>query len=111
MNSIQYWQCENVKLGPYRQATNKIVGISDETAAFLERFFQASIDAAQKGCGQPLGEGWPRANRSGTGRGGDVTGSRTRKSSGLLSASLPLQLQGGCRRVRPTHWDRPATAA
>ncbi|MGX1106434.1 MULTISPECIES: hypothetical protein [Bradyrhizobium] len=23
----------------YRQATNKIVGISDETAAFLERFF------------------------------------------------------------------------
>jgi hypothetical protein len=30
----------------------------------------------QKRCGQPLGEGWPRAIRSGTGRGGDVTGSR-----------------------------------
>src|SRR6478736_7896871 len=30
----------------------------------------------KKGCGQPLGEGWPRAIRSGTGRGGDVTGSR-----------------------------------
>jgi hypothetical protein len=30
----------------------------------------------QKSCGQPLGEGWPRAIRSGTGRGGDVTGSR-----------------------------------
>src|ERR1700738_1488187 len=32
--------------------------------------------AAQKSCGQPLGEGWPRAIRSGTGRGGGVTGSR-----------------------------------
>ena len=30
----------------------------------------------QKSCGQPLGDGWPRAIRSGTGRGGDVTGSR-----------------------------------
>jgi len=29
-----------------------------------------------KSCGQALGEAWPRANRSGTGRGGDVTGSR-----------------------------------
>jgi hypothetical protein len=35
---------------------------------------------ASKSCGHPLGEGWPRANRSGTGRGGDVTGSRVRKS-------------------------------
>jgi len=26
----------------------------------------------KKGCGQPLGESWPRAIRSGTGRGGDV---------------------------------------
>src|SRR5882724_12645855 len=30
----------------------------------------------QKSCGQLLGESWPRAIRSGTGRGGDVTGSR-----------------------------------
>src|SRR5882757_5573247 len=30
----------------------------------------------EKSCGQLLGESWPRANRSGTGRGGDVTGSR-----------------------------------
>jgi len=29
-------------------------------------------NGSQKSCGQPLGEGWPRANRSGTGRGGDV---------------------------------------
>jgi hypothetical protein len=32
--------------------------------------------ARQKSCGQLLGESWPRAIRSGTGRGGDVTGSR-----------------------------------
>src|SRR3954454_13337236 len=30
----------------------------------------------RKSCGQALGEAWPRAIRSGTGRGGDVTGSR-----------------------------------
>src|SRR5882757_11287587 len=30
----------------------------------------------QKSCGQLLGESWPRAIRSGTGRGGDVTGAR-----------------------------------
>ena len=34
------------------------------------------IARLQKSCGQPLGEAWPRAIRSGTGRGGDVTGSR-----------------------------------
>jgi hypothetical protein len=32
-----------------------------------------------KSCGQLLGESWPRAIRSGTGRGGDVTGSRSSK--------------------------------
>src|SRR6516164_8878070 len=30
----------------------------------------------RKSCGQALGEAWPHAIRSGTGRGGDVTGSR-----------------------------------
>jgi predicted chitinase len=37
---------------------------------------QACSISRKKSCGQPLGEGWPRAIRSGTGRGGDVTGSR-----------------------------------
>lgn len=41
----------------------------------------------KKSCGQALGEAWPRANRSGTGRGGDVTGSRV-----LLSRSQSLAL-------------------
>lgn len=43
----------------------------------LPAHFVGAIHAVpQKGCGQALGEAWPRANRSGTGRGGDVTGSR-----------------------------------
>ena len=33
-------------------------------------------DTLEKSCGQALGEAWPHAIRSGTGRGGDVTGSR-----------------------------------
>src|SRR3954447_5258056 len=35
-----------------------------------------SLDHTPKSCVQALGEAWPRAIRSGTGRGGDVTGSR-----------------------------------
>src|ERR1700674_4257055 len=48
---------------------------------------------AQKSCGQLLGESWPRAIRSGTGRGGDVTGSRVLL---LFSAGAG---GGGCRAV------------
>jgi hypothetical protein len=70
-----------------------------------------------KSCGQLLGESWPRANRSGTGRGGDVTGSRN--SMILVSCQVavsdlshsPSQRPGGRRRARPTHWDRPAIDA
>src|SRR5216683_8362244 len=36
----------------------------------------SAIESSPKSCGQLLGESWPRAIRSGTGRGGDVTGSR-----------------------------------
>src|SRR6202171_6185570 len=39
-------------------------------------FQPAAFRRRQKSCGQLLGESWPRAIRSGTGRGGDVTGSR-----------------------------------
>lgn len=54
----------------YRQATNKIVGIKDETAAFLERFFLSAVACLPKrlrpGFGGSLaarepvwdGEGW-----------------------------------------------------
>src|SRR5260370_8412774 len=37
---------------------------------------KTTLAAAQKSCGRALGEARPRAIRSGTGRGGDVTGSR-----------------------------------
>src|SRR6266516_3732695 len=36
-----------------------------------EALAQTTMDKKGKSCGQPLGEGWPRAIRSGTGRGGD----------------------------------------
>lgn len=78
-------------------------------------------DAAKKSCGQPLGESWPRANRSGTGRGGDVTGSRNSNSclASLISARGRLSvlwrwrwpLPGDRRRARPRRWGRSATAA
>jgi len=42
--------------------------------AFIRQ--QWASDHTPKSCGQALGEAWPRAIRSGTGRGGDVTGSR-----------------------------------
>jgi len=70
----------------------------------------------QKSCGQALGEAWPRANRSGTGRGGDVTGSRN--SSKLCCFGLSVRRgrwrstrPGGRRRARPRHWGLPATGA
>jgi hypothetical protein len=37
---------------------------------------RGNVSTTQKSCGQLLGDSWPRAIRSGTGRGGDVTGSR-----------------------------------
>jgi hypothetical protein len=42
----------------------------------------ANIFGRPKSCGQLLGESWPRAIRSGTGRGGDMTGSRVSVVSG-----------------------------
>src|SRR4051794_14958868 len=51
-----------------------------------------------KSCGQLLGESWPRAIRSGTGRGGDVTGSRVSSCSFLLSA-IARAGSGDCRPV------------
>lgn len=36
----------------YRQATNKIVGISDSAAAFLDGFFQRPLSAAAPPCGR-----------------------------------------------------------
>src|SRR6266480_7048264 len=45
----------------------------------------------KKSCGQPLGESWPRAIRSGTGRGGDVTGSRVL----LFRVALAIAGAGG----------------
>jgi hypothetical protein len=39
----------------YRQATNKIIGISDETAAFLRGFFQRGANCQTRGAGP-----WPR---------------------------------------------------
>ena len=56
----------------------------------------------QKSCGQPLGEAWPRANRSGTGRGGDVTGSRVRKS---LCCYRSRERRGGDRGAAVTERD------
>src|SRR3954447_20002629 len=52
----------------------------------------------QKSCAQPLGDGWARANRSGTGRGGDVTG---RVSLSFVSTDLLLVpcAGGGDRRL------------
>src|SRR5260370_40031425 len=49
----------------------------------------------KKSCGQLLGESWPRAIRSGTGRGGDVTGSRVSVISLLVIAGAG----GGDRRA------------
>src|SRR5436853_7635317 len=51
-----------------------------------EKLKQNSEIATPKSCGQPLGEAWPRAIRSGTGRGGDVTGSRVLKNSSSAGA-------------------------
>src|SRR5580693_2811370 len=52
------------------------------------------LAATQKSCGQLLGESWPRAIRSGTGRGGDVTGSRVP----LFPCSVIAGARGGgCR--------------
>jgi hypothetical protein len=66
-----------------------------------------------KSCGQPLGESWPRAIRSGTGRGGDVTGSRVSVASLLVSGrgSWRLPAPACCRQARPIRWDRSATGA
>src|SRR3954451_11930075 len=57
-----------------------------------------SIEPVPKSCGQLLGESWPRAIRSGTGRGGDVTGSRVSSCSCLLSA-IARAGSGDCRPV------------
>jgi len=46
-----------------------------------DRSRRRAMSAPQKSCGQLLGESWPRAIRPGTGRGGDVTGSRVLWSS------------------------------
>src|ERR1700687_1491637 len=45
---------------------------------------QNSAYGGAKSCGQLLGESWPRAIRSGTGRGGDVTGARVSVVSKLI---------------------------
>src|SRR6266513_4483337 len=52
---------------------------------------KSSTCRPQKSCGQPLGESWPRAIRSGTGRGGDVTGSRVL----LFRVALAIAGAGG----------------
>lgn len=83
----------------YRRDSGSAVDARLETAGAARRQADAAkIDLARsaggvaagsiapKSCGQPLGEGWPRANRSGTGRGGDVTGSR------VLKVPVPLSI-------------------
>ena len=58
--------------------------------------------------------GWPRAIRSWTGRGGDVTGSRVSVFSRYLASARgrwQWRPPGGCRQARPTHSDRSATDA
>ena len=76
-------------------------------------FQQRAPASAPKSCGQLLGESWPRANRSGTGRGGDVTGSRVPKfllfsdRRGRWRSTPP----GVHHRARPRRWDRSATGA
>src|SRR4051812_7261240 len=86
---------------------NKVHGFSTSSAvAFVHRsarlrhervgkINKTNVFGRTKSCGQPLGEGWPRAIRSGTGRGGDVTGSRNSffdLSRGFRSALLQRSL-------------------
>src|ERR1700686_3491346 len=52
------------------------------------------LSGSAKSCGQLLGESWPRAIRSGTGRGGDVTGSRVSVKSLVIAGA-----GGGNRRT------------
>src|ERR1700730_683483 len=65
----------------------------------LTRFFTGKCDPVhkrrKKSCGQLLGESWPRAIRSGTGRGGDVTGSRV----SVISLSAVAGAGSGNRRA------------
>lgn len=78
------------------------------------RWNRAFFGPSPKRCGQLLGESWPRANRSGTGRGGDVTGSRNSNSCfASLSAIWRWRwpLPGDRRRARPRRSGRSATAA
>ena len=62
----------------------------DQTALVEGREGVIAFDADKIRCGQALGEAWPRANRSGTGRGGDVTGSRNLAASVANYWSLAL---------------------
>src|SRR6478672_54657 len=102
-------------------AANPVQGSSTVTGSHQGeggawRLFSVSFDsgrpsaffAGPKKLRPAFGEGWPRANRSGTGRGGDVTGSRVRKFL-VSSASWRWRPPGGYHRARPTRWDRPAT--
>jgi hypothetical protein len=58
----------------FRLRTSRAV-VSDWLNPMVFRVFRV-FPWWTKSCGQALGEAWPRATRSGTGRGGDVTGSR-----------------------------------
>jgi hypothetical protein len=52
----------------------------------------------------PGGRAWPRAIRSGTGRGGDVTGSRSSFLGAALNAHREVAVESAGRvSPRPTH--------
>ncbi|THD59376.1 MAG: alpha/beta hydrolase [Bradyrhizobium sp.] len=96
--------------GQFRATRVQLVTIFELGSDDLEKL-RRNGPSRSKSCGQPLGEGWPRAIRSGTGRGGDVTGSRVPCFCCLVSGRWRWQPRGGRRQARPIHSDRSVTGA
>src|ERR1700716_4173204 len=100
----------NQRLGLFLETARE--QISADPHVEPARFAHCSaIESSPKSCGQLLGESWPRAIRSGTGRGGDVTGSRVLLFPVIDRGRWRWRLQGGRRQARPRRWDRSATDA